>query len=68
MTKAFLHGRTEAIRTVQSESIHFVKVSLLVFNTLPLSHCLTLTCLVPLVDFLLRGVTTGKDKRSSPRM
>lgn len=25
MTKAFLHGRTEAIRTVQSESIHFVK-------------------------------------------
>jgi len=25
MTKAFLHGRTEAIRTVQPESIHFVK-------------------------------------------
>ncbi|KAI0253487.1 acyltransferase ChoActase/COT/CPT [Lactifluus subvellereus] len=25
MTKAFLHGRTEAIRTVQLESIHFVK-------------------------------------------
>ncbi|KAI0294234.1 acyltransferase ChoActase/COT/CPT [Multifurca ochricompacta] len=25
MTKAFLHGRTEAIRTVQSESVHFVK-------------------------------------------
>lgn len=33
MTKAFLHGRTEAIRTVQSESIHFVKVSFLFFNT-----------------------------------
>ena len=25
MTKAFLHGRTEAVRTVQTESIHFVK-------------------------------------------
>lgn len=25
MTKAFLHGRTEAIRTVQPESVHFVK-------------------------------------------
>lgn len=28
MTKAFLHGRTEAIRTVQPESVEFVKVSL----------------------------------------
>jgi carnitine O-acetyltransferase len=28
MTKAFLHGRTEAIRTVQPESVAFVKVSL----------------------------------------
>lgn len=27
MTKAFLHGRTEAIRTVQPESVAFVKVS-----------------------------------------
>lgn len=27
MTKAFLHGRTEAIRTVQPESVNFVKVS-----------------------------------------
>ena len=27
MTKAFLHGRTEAIRTVQPESIEFTKVS-----------------------------------------
>lgn len=26
MTKAFLHGRTEAIRTVQPESVDFVKV------------------------------------------
>lgn len=25
MTKTFLHGRTEAIRTVQRESVHFVK-------------------------------------------
>ncbi|KAI0261347.1 acyltransferase ChoActase/COT/CPT [Gloeopeniophorella convolvens] len=25
MTKSFLHGRTEAIRTVQPESVHFVK-------------------------------------------
>jgi carnitine O-acetyltransferase len=28
MTKAFLHGRTEAIRTVQPESVAFVKASL----------------------------------------
>jgi carnitine O-acetyltransferase len=27
MTKAFLHGRTEAIRTVQPESVEFTKVS-----------------------------------------
>ena len=27
MTKAFLHGRTEAVRTVQPESVAFVKVS-----------------------------------------
>ena len=26
MTKAFLHGRTEAIRSVQLESVEFVKV------------------------------------------
>jgi hypothetical protein len=26
MTKAFLHGRTEAIRSVQPESIEFIKV------------------------------------------
>jgi carnitine O-acetyltransferase len=26
MTKAFLHGRTEAIRTVTPESVRFVKV------------------------------------------
>lgn len=26
MTKAFLHGRTEAIRTVQPESVEFTKV------------------------------------------
>jgi len=27
MTKTFLHGRTEAIRTVQTESVQFVKAS-----------------------------------------
>jgi hypothetical protein len=27
MTKAYLHGRTESIRTVQPESFNFVKVS-----------------------------------------
>jgi len=37
MTKAFLHGRTEAIRTVQPESIHFVKVCL----ALPKAPCLS---------------------------
>jgi carnitine O-acetyltransferase len=26
MTKSFLHGRTESVRTVQPESVHFVKV------------------------------------------
>ena len=26
MTKSFLHGRTEAIRTVQKESVDFIKV------------------------------------------
>lgn len=29
MTKAFLHGRTEAIRTVQPHSVEFIKVHLL---------------------------------------
>ena len=27
MTKTFLHGRTEAVRTVQPESVNFVKAS-----------------------------------------
>jgi carnitine O-acetyltransferase len=30
MTKAFLHGRTEAVRSVQPESVEFIKVSYLV--------------------------------------
>lgn len=34
MTKAFVHGRTEAIRTVQPESVQFVKVRLNVFHIL----------------------------------
>jgi len=31
MTKAFLHGRTEAIRSVQPESVGFVKVGVIGF-------------------------------------
>jgi carnitine O-acetyltransferase len=38
MTKAFLHGRTEAIRTVQAESIHFVRVRLPFLMAPPLSR------------------------------
>jgi carnitine O-acetyltransferase len=34
MTKAFLHGRTEAIRTVQPESVEFVKVGITFFPVL----------------------------------
>ena len=53
MTKQFLHGRTEAIRTVQPESVAFVKVRLL--------HRTLLTA-----DFLLRtGNSTGQDCSSS---
>lgn len=37
MTKAFLHGRTEAIRTVQKESVEFTKVSLVQFVARPLN-------------------------------
>ncbi len=32
MTKTYLHGRTEAIRTVQPESVHFVKASSLLMD------------------------------------
>lgn len=67
MTKAFLHGRTEAIRTVQSESIHFVNVSFLFFNTPLLLHC-ALSDIDLFVDFLLRGVSAGKDSRTPSRM
>jgi len=28
MTKSFLHGRTEAVRTVQKESVDFIQVGL----------------------------------------
>ena len=31
MTKAFLHGRTEAVRSVQPESVEFIKASYLVY-------------------------------------
>lgn len=34
MTKAFLHGRTEAIRTVQPQSVNFVKVRSIVDDDL----------------------------------
>ncbi len=46
MTKAFLHGRTEAIRTVQSESVHFVKARRPLFMVPPL---LIVMCRVLLV-------------------
>lgn len=42
MTKAFLHGRTEAIRTVQPQSVEFVKVSPILCP----SWILRLDCLV----------------------
>lgn len=32
MTKAFLHGRTEAIRTVQPQSADFVRVCMLALS------------------------------------
>jgi len=51
MTKAFLHGRTEAIRTVQPESVEFTKVSAFV---LPVSPGISFACNV-FADILLRG-------------
>ena len=44
MTKAFLHGRTEAIRTVQPESVAFVKVSLIVHLLHPSLACRQTFC------------------------
>lgn len=38
MTKAYLHGRTESIRTVQPESFHFVKVGLLCIDATDERH------------------------------
>lgn len=35
MTKGFLHGRTEAIRTVQPESVEFTKVGVIIFHVGP---------------------------------
>ena len=62
MTKTFLHGRTEAIRTVQEESVHFVKVSLLLMSEGPLPLTFFRT------DFLFGGDGGGKDHCASPRM
>lgn len=33
MTKAFLHGRTEAIRSVQPQSVNFINVRLNNYNS-----------------------------------
>lgn len=39
MTKSFLHGRTEAIRSIQPESVNFTKVGrFLIQKTVSLSH------------------------------
>ena len=56
MTKAYLHGRTESIRTVQPESFNFVKVRLSV-----------LALLNP--DFLFgQGDPTRKDGSAARRL
>lgn len=39
MTKAFLHGRTEAIRSVQPESVNFTKVSTRIVQVTLCSSC-----------------------------
>lgn len=58
MTKAFLHGRTEAIRTVQPQSVHFTKVS----SYSPIVS--TIKHIFP--DILLRSASKPKS-RSSPQ-
>jgi carnitine O-acetyltransferase len=58
MTKAFLHGRTEAIRTVQPTSVEFVKVPAFFLNT-------RVSLTPPTADILLRGDSRAKDRRAA---
>lgn len=55
MTKAFLHGRTEAIRTVQPESVNFTKAS----GTAPLGPVHRSQCFQR-IDVLLGSQTFGQ--------
>lgn len=57
MTKAFLRGRTEAIRTVQPESVTFVKVRKGASFPEPKAEVL--------LDFLLRGSCGREDHRTA---
>lgn len=57
MTKSFLHGRTEAIRTVQPESVAFVKVS---HNNVHFSH-LNVAHNAQNLDVLLRDCNTSRE-------
>ena len=62
MTKTFLHGRTEAVRTVQPESVNFVKASSLLIYEATSPYIFTPT------DLLFGGDGTGKDQCAPPRM
>lgn len=57
MTKSFLHGRTEAIRTVQPESVAFVKVS---HNNVHFGH-LNVAHNAQHSDVLLRDCNTSRE-------
>jgi carnitine O-acetyltransferase len=60
MTKAFLHGRTEAIRSVQPESVEFTKVCVYV------TYCATSAD--HLLDILLRRACRTKDRPPTQSM
>lgn len=57
MTKAFLHGRTEAIRTVQPESVEFIKVCTYIVRGR--DHQILGS---RLLDVLLRGIHRREDQ------
>ncbi|TFY61886.1 hypothetical protein EVJ58_g4233 [Rhodofomes roseus] len=60
MTKHFLHGRTEAIRTVQPQTVSFVKVRPTPYHTpAPPNHIL---------DLLLRSPSRAEDHRPPERL
>jgi Choline/Carnitine o-acyltransferase len=65
MTKMFLHGRTEAIRTVQLESVHFVKVNFRPAHDEEIPP--PLTC-HSVLDFLFRSLVRRKNKRPAERV